>query len=682
MKVVFGIILALLVPIAGTILTDAPVIWPVSTLIYNLGLLYSFAIVPRRITRIIAYNILATAFFVIEASFFFSYYLQNTGFNEAFFYHIRPDLLYAGMREYLPFIIAMIICLSGLLIMSSSTLAREMSRRVRLIPMALGLLAFGLLISPPVKALVFYVENYSTPKKDNVLFENFTEQLSPKVTVEFTKSERPNIVLIYAESLEQRFFDETLFPGLVPNLKRLKERSINFSNVSQGIGAEWTVGGIVASQCGYPLAGSQGVKDNDLSIFDKFLPKATCLGDLLGNEGYHLTFIGGADARFAGKVDFLASHGYKEILDRVHVQKYLDDKSYHNSWGVFDDTLFDYAIEKFISLSKEKSPFLMTLLTLDPHGSIGYLSKSCNTYLSGDNSSLNSFHCSDQLISRFIEQIRNSPYSENTLIIVLSDHLAMRNKATYLLETSQKPRRLTFFVNTPDSQKQENVNPGLHYDIAPTILDLVGYNIRGQIGFGAPLTQGPGYLPGKFGEDEWVKHSANLIAIASTLWNNDVTLDRNGIKYSASDLTLTLGGREFYISSEGYTNIPASTLFVFNEKSLMLESIKFYSLDRELTPATLGKELLKHKEKLVLAIGLAENLPGFTDPRNKPKERVYFFGKPGSDIYSWGPLTEVLIVPFNIIQELRLSKINDRIVRERENLLKAINRNSTARMVR
>ena len=128
MKLILGIILALVVPIAGTIMTDAPVIWPVSTLIYNLGLVYSLALAPKKAARIIAYIIVAATFFVFESSFFFSYYLQNAGFNEAFFYHIRPDLLYAGVREYLPLLMGMIACLFGLLVLSSLALAYYLFR--------------------------------------------------------------------------------------------------------------------------------------------------------------------------------------------------------------------------------------------------------------------------------------------------------------------------------------------------------------------------------------------------------------------------------------------------------------------------------------------------------------------------------------------------------------------------
>jgi len=673
MKVIIGILLALLVPMAGTLITDAPVIWPISTLIYNLGLVYSLAMVPKRAARVIVYNILAATLFIIESSFFFSYYLQNIGFNEAFFYHIRPDLIYAGIKEHLPLILGMIVCLFGFLGMVSSALVEKSATKARWTPFALGLLVLGLFISPPAKALISYVENVSSETQDLAVYENFRELLALKPAVEFSKPEKYNIVLIYAEGLDQRYFDEKVFPDLLPNLVRIRAQSADFSNVSQGIGAEWTIAGIIASQCGYPLTSSFDVYDNSLSIFKDFLPKATCLGDFLKQDGYHLTFIGGADARFAGKGDFLRSHGYSEIFDRDGLLKSLDDKSYHHQWGAFDDTLFEFAIRKFLLLSKTATPFHLALLTLDTHHPNGFLSKTCGIYGSGDNSTLNAVHCSDLLISRFIEQIRSSPFSENTIIVVQSDHLAFPNNASSLLKTSEKPNRLTFFINTPGGKNENNTNPGIHYDIAPTILDFVGYDIKGQVGFGLPLTQGPGYLPGKFEEDEWEEHSSSLMAIGRTLWNKDVTLDKDGIKFISSNLSLLMGGREFNLRSEGISEYtPASTLFIFDEKSLRLEKIKSYPFDRGLTAETLGKELLKHREKFTLVISRAMYLPGFSDPRDNPQKGAFFLGKPGGATYSWGPITGDLIIPFDLIYRLSQSKMDEQIINKRKHILQAI----------
>ena len=220
---------------------------------------------------------------------------------------------------------------------------------------------------------------------------------------------------------------------------------------------------------------------------------------------------------------------------------------------------------------------------------------------------LNSVHCSDLLLARFIEQIRTSPYSDDTVIIVVSDHLALRNTATPLLKASQMPERLTFFVNTPEGMKGADSAPGLHYDIAPTILDLIGYRIDGQMGFGASLVRGPGYLPARFGLNDWKERSATLMAIGSGLWNNATALDAEGISFRVSDLTLTMGGRIFKLRAGGFLEVPASTLMLFDPETLELKQIKAYPLEQDLSRETLAER--------------AFAISGSTGPGHQPGEK-------------------------------------------------------------
>ncbi|WP_162148573.1 sulfatase-like hydrolase/transferase [Desulfuromonas sp. TF] len=619
-------------------------------------------------TRLVVYNIVATAFFLAESCFLFSYYLQNTGFNEAFFYHLRPDLVYAGLKEYLPVLILVIVCMLGSLFLFSSLLTRIDLSKGKISLLSLGLLFVGLFISPPARSFVAYIENLPPTAVDSSLSEIFPDLDSRDVTSRRTGSNRPNIVLIYAESLEQRFFDEKLFPGLLPELKKLREQSLDFTNVAQGVGAEWTIGGMVASQCGYPLTSSFDVKGNDLSLFDEFLPGTTCLGDLLKKDGYHLVFIGGSDSHFAGKEVFLRSHGYSEIIDRYVLEKTLADKNYVNGWGIFDDTVFDYAIRKFFKLSKENSPFLLTLLTLDNHN--GFLSKSCEEpYASGKNKYLSSVHCSDQLIAGFVEQIRRSPYSDKTVIALVSDHLAISKKVKDVLEPSQMKKRLTFFINSPDGKSGVIENAGIHYDIAPTLLDFLGYEVQGQMGFGAPLTTGDGFLPSRFGEDKWRSQAPNLVAIGKDLWKNDLFLTRAGISLDSQNLFLSLGGRNFDLRSWGASDVPASLVYFFDPTSLKLLNINAYAFDEGLQKSTLSKELLKEKDKLALVISRAKNLPGFSDPTANPNQWVYFCGKPGSAPFSGGVITGDFHIPFDTIKELGASDLDNEMIRLRQNLI-------------
>lgn len=68
---------------------------------------------------------------------------------------------------------------------------------------------------------------------------------------------------------------------------------------------------------------------------------------------------------------------------------------------------------------------------MDTHHPYGHVSKSCKTqtYKDGSNTMLNAVACSDELITRFIKQIQDSPYGNNTIIVVGSDHLSMHNMA-------------------------------------------------------------------------------------------------------------------------------------------------------------------------------------------------------------------------------------------------------------
>ncbi|MEN1599797.1 hypothetical protein AAIG97_33140, partial [Pseudomonas aeruginosa] len=62
-----------------------------------------------------------------------------------------------------------------------------------------------------------------------------------------------NLVYIYGESLERTYFDNEAFPDLTPELGALKNEGLDFSHTQQLPGTDYTIAGMVASQCGIPL---------------------------------------------------------------------------------------------------------------------------------------------------------------------------------------------------------------------------------------------------------------------------------------------------------------------------------------------------------------------------------------------------------------------------------------------
>jgi phosphoglycerol transferase len=478
-------------------------------------------------------------------------YFTGNGIDESIIFHLKYGLHGAGFSEYSHFIFksAVVIILTSLLIVL--LLVRRGKSRSHWIfnkNVSYLLILLSLVLNPAISdvysllwnksgtvyAKKIHKETYET-KPSTIEVAKF--YLKPSITK--LTSETKNLVVIYAEGLERTFFDETLFPGLITGLRELESKSTYFTNINQVAATGWTVGGMVASQCGVPLfTPSHG---NSMSGMDVFLPSATCLGDLLHDEGYELTYYGGADLAFAGKGKFYATHKFDRIAGRDELFPLLKDNSYVSGWGLFDDSLFDLAYERFVELSTSGKKFGLFLLTLDTHHPNGHPSKSCKDkiYKDGSNPILNAVACSDYLITEFVKKIMESPYGERTIVVVLSDHLAMRNTA--FNDLIKRERKNLFMIMEPKVNKPTRIEKlGSTLDIAPTILPFIGYN--GAIGLGRNLADSKQSTS----EIEYIQR--NLRAwepIISAFW--DFPKIRDFVEVDVSRNTLKIDDREFKI---------------------------------------------------------------------------------------------------------------------------------------
>ena len=423
-------------------------------------------------------------------------YFTGNGIDQSIIFHLKYGLHGAGFSEYSELIIkyAVVIVLSSILLFwllskkVKSALHWRFNNHIAFFLFVLSFLTnpatsdiYGILSprSGTVYARNIYKEEFTT-KPNSIEFDKF--YLKPSITK--VTDETKNFIVIYAEGLERTYFDESVFPGLITRLRELESKSTYFTNIRQVSNTEWTIGGMVASQCGIPLfTPSHG---NSMAGMDLFLPSAICLGDLLHDEGFDLLYYGGADLAFAGKGKFFSTHKFDHIAGRNELVPALADKSYVSGWGLYDDSLFDLAYERFVELTKRGKKFGLFLLTLDTHHPNGHPSKSCQDIVYGDGSNpmLNAVACSDYLIGKFVERVRRSPYGDNTVIVILSDHLSMRNTAYSELE--KKERRNLFMIIEPKATMATQIQKlGSTLDIAPTILPFIGY--EGSIGLGRNL---------------------------------------------------------------------------------------------------------------------------------------------------------------------------------------------------
>jgi len=456
----------------------------VATLVLATGVVSAFF--GRRAKLIaVVLGVLVFLFVVLAFMFVTANWFTGQGIDQATLYHVAYGLDGAGFSEYSLLILGGIALLVfgaagalGCTLTLTRTRPRERPLRTQRASIPLALLACA--VNPASKDLL---ELAGVELGSDTPHESFAAHYRrPKLSA--GPSAPRSFIFIYGEGLERTYFDESLFPGLIVGLRELEATSTTFTDIRQTNGTSFTIGGLVGSQCGIPLVTASA--GNSMSGMSKYLPNAVCFGDLLSERGYHLSFLGGASLKFAGKGKFLNGHGFEDAQGREQLVKKLPDPSYLSGWGVHDDSLLDLAYDKFIDLSSKPKPFGLMMLTLDTHHPDGHVARRVADakYQAGKVSILNAVAGSDRLLTAFIRRVLDSPAGKDTLIVLASDHLALKNGAAAQLERGER-RNLFMIIDPRNPGGSRITKPGTTLDVGPTVLHALGF--RTNLGLGRDL---------------------------------------------------------------------------------------------------------------------------------------------------------------------------------------------------
>ena len=156
-----------------------------------------------------------------------------------------------------------------------------------------------------------------------------------------------------------------------------------------------------------------------------------------------------------------------------------------NEWGVDDDEMFEFAFDDFLRLSQSKDKFLQVVLNVEMHVLSGFISKKCENlkYLDGSNSMLNAAKCTDFLVGEFVNKIRASKYSKNTIIVMQSDHLLPYSVVDGMSDEKMGDSRLFFTILDDDINGTKIVqNYGSSLDTFTTFLGYMGISDEINLG--------------------------------------------------------------------------------------------------------------------------------------------------------------------------------------------------------
>lgn len=346
-----------------------------------------------------------------------------------------------------------------------------------------------------VRMNVWTMINYRHYKRE---VSNFYEQyyvIPQQTQIEFPTQKR-NLILIFMESIESTFAQTPLHDyyhaDLIPELHKLADNNINFSNSEYLGGAypidgtQWTQAGLFAQTCGAPI--QMPIKEvNLIHPKHEFYPNAWCLYDILRQQGYTESFLIGSNGDFAGMRRFVETHGKQQLLDTLHYAELQNRKLSYKERGksMADKDLFELAKNELGALAEQKQPFVFTMMTLDTHFGTKEFAADICPYLFGNEQNLeNVVSCSDKQIGNFVQWLQQQPFYENSVVVLLGDHLMM--KASFEPEMKRHP--LNIFLNTPVTTLNTKNRTFTPFDIYPTIVESMGAYINGhRLGLGTSL---------------------------------------------------------------------------------------------------------------------------------------------------------------------------------------------------
>ncbi|MDR2040639.1 MAG: sulfatase-like hydrolase/transferase [Bacteroidales bacterium] len=224
------------------------------------------------------------------------------------------------------------------------------------------------------------------------------------------KEEQPNILVIILESFSNRMIESLGgTPGVTPNLNRLCNEGIVFSNIYSA--SDRTDKGLLAVLSGYP--------SHPVAKVINFPEKTRHLPFLnkdLKNAGYHTEHVSGFDNKFSNIMSYLGNAGYDIITDR---DAFPPETYRGTKWGVPDHWVFEKLLER---CNDSGYPFFKSMITLSSHEPFDV---PMETAIKGDDEEsqfLNSAFYTDKSLGAFIDAAKQTDWWEKTLIVITADH--------------------------------------------------------------------------------------------------------------------------------------------------------------------------------------------------------------------------------------------------------------------
>ncbi len=345
-----------------------------------------------------------------------------------------------------------------------------------------------LLINPPALLLFSYFNDSKSYHLDNIVILeelNFITHniVTNKETLpKYNKIQGPistnpkkaiskntNVVFIFLESFRHKNFG----PKYSPYLWSLKNKSLYFSNFyTNGV---QTSRALLASLYGeIPAFHEQSKQSRGLRV-------SPGIPHVMKATGHKNIYIHNGYLKFENKTEFLKKNGFDEILGHHDILKSYPN-SHKFSWGVHDEYLYKYTLEKIKQIKQKKRPFFLTLFTVSNHHpwaipenfkqfkDAGLKNNEYNEYLK-------SYQYTDYAVGNFLKELNDQKLDKDTIFFILADTGAAMgenyNNYMNIKYLNEESIHIPLIIYSPQYFEPQVITSNTsQLDLLPTISDL------------------------------------------------------------------------------------------------------------------------------------------------------------------------------------------------------------------
>lgn len=274
-----------------------------------------------------------------------------------------------------------------------------------------------------------------------------------------------NVVIILLESLASECLKRE-FNGkaLMPFLNSLADSSYNFVNFySAGV---HTNNGIVSTLFGTPAFFDRPSIENNSRHFNG-LPQE------LKKYGYQTMFFITGNPNYDNMLSFLLENDF----DNVYSQFDYPKNKIVNNFGVQDDFLLEYSLERLNEVADEGKPFLSVMLTVSNHPPF-VIPEAFNNAADKDQNRILAFV--DHSVQSFMVNAAKQEWYKNTIFVLLGDHGGVWGQQPYAMPLTYN--HIFCIIASPllkDAPRRFEQFGG-QIDIFPTIMGLLNFSYNNE----------------------------------------------------------------------------------------------------------------------------------------------------------------------------------------------------------